>query len=207
MGGYNQGSFRKGESLGRTPGSQNRSSYELRERLKKRGGLDPAEFLHDLVSDEKNSQELRVAASNVLMPYLYNKLAPIAPPPLPILLEEQVVLPHTNPATLLQVRENIAYLTQLKMEGRLDRVWAESLIDDQRALNNSLVDEAKLIAANQVNADHVIRIEGGLPQLPGTDIIMPDLPPALDMIEAALQPVSSTVGSLPNEPESPITSA
>jgi hypothetical protein len=107
--------------------------------------------------------------------YLYNKLAPIAPPPTLILLEEHVTLPHTRPSTLSEVRENIAYLTQLKASGLIDRTWAESLIIDQRALNDSLVDEAKLLAADAANGDQVIRIEGGMPPLPGTSIIMPDL--------------------------------
>jgi hypothetical protein len=114
------------------------------------------------------------------MPYLYNKLAPIAPPPTLILLEEQVVVPHSRPTTLAEVRENIAYISQLKSDGRIDRTWAESLIFDQRALNDSLVDEAKLLAAGEANADRVIRIEGGLPSLPGTEIIMPNLTPALE---------------------------
>jgi hypothetical protein len=112
----------------------------------------------------------------MLMPYLYNKLAPIAPPPTLILLEEQVVLAHAQPEALPEVRENIAYLTALKAQGRIDRAWAESLIFDQRALHDSLVDEAKLGAADAANGDQVIRIEGGLPALPGTDIIMPERP-------------------------------
>jgi hypothetical protein len=37
-----------------------------------------------------------------------------------------------------------------------------------------LVDEAKLITAGEAHADQVIRIEGGLPELPGTQIIMPE---------------------------------
>jgi hypothetical protein len=95
-------------------------------------------------------------------------------------LGDKVVIPHPRPITLAEVRENIAYLTQLKSDGRIDRTWAESLIFDQRALNDSLVDEAKLLAAGEANADHVIRIEGGLPELPGTSIIMPDVTLALE---------------------------
>jgi hypothetical protein len=190
-------------SPGRQPGSQNRSSYELRERLKKKGDKDPAEFLSEIVSNENDSKELRVAASNVLMPYLYNKLAPIAPPPTLILLEEQVVVPHPRPTTLAEVRENIAYLSQLKSGGRIDRMWAESLIFDQRALNDSLVDEAKLLAAGEANADQVIRIEGGLPELPGTSIIMPDLSPALEHGVAPTDALAAPEDALPPDTTNP----
>jgi hypothetical protein len=65
--GFNQTSYRAGQSTGRKPGAQNRISGELRERLKNRGGKDPAEYLSEVVSDEKQPQELRIAASNVLM--------------------------------------------------------------------------------------------------------------------------------------------
>jgi hypothetical protein len=122
-------------SPGRQPGSQNRTSYELRERLKQKGDRDPAEFLSGLVSDETVSKELRASASNMLMPYLYNKLAPISPPPTLIMLEEKVVIPHPRPTTLAEARENIAYISELKAAGQIDRAWAESLIFDQRALH------------------------------------------------------------------------
>jgi hypothetical protein len=41
-----------------------------------------------------------------------------------------------------------------------------------------LVDEAKLLTAGEGNGDQVVRIEGGLPELPGTNIIMPELNPS-----------------------------
>jgi hypothetical protein len=92
---------------------------------------------------------------------------------------------------LAEVRENIAYLSQLKSDGRIDRTWAESLIFDQRALNDSLVDEAKLLAAGEANMEHVIRIEGGLPSLPGTEIIMPVLAPEQTVFPPAREDVIS----------------
>jgi hypothetical protein len=184
---------------GRRVGSPNKTSYELRERLKQRGGLDPAEFLQDLITSEKNSQELRAAAANYLMPYLYNKLGPIVPPPLPRYIEESVSLPYLRPETILQARENIAYLAELKAEGQIDLVSAESMISDQRAIHDSLVDEAKLLGDT---GDGIIRIEGGMPPLPGTDIIMPSpLGPAIEH--------DASTGSAPSPsadpPDRPVT--
>jgi hypothetical protein len=197
--GFNSTSFKPGEG-GRVLGARNKASYELRERLKSRGDKDPAEFLSEIVSNEQDSKELRVAASNVLMPYLYNKHAPIAPPPTLILLEEQVAIPHPRPTTLAEARENIAYLTALKAQGQIDRTWAESLIFDQRALHDSLVDEAKLIAADSANGDQVIRIEGGLPKLPGTGIIMPDLTHEPEVLPP-LQPSAAAGPLVPPQPD------
>ena len=52
---------------------------------------------------------------------------------------------------------------------------ADSLINDQRVVLNAMIDEAKLIAAQgDPNREQVIRIEGGMDHLPGTDIIMPE---------------------------------
>jgi hypothetical protein len=142
----------------------------------------------------------------MLMPYLYNKLAPIAPPPTLILLEEQVIIPHPRPTSFAEARENIAYISELKSQGQIDRTWAESLISDQRALHDSLVDEAKL-AAGVTNGDQIIRIEGGLPALAGTDIIMPVLttsrdpaqgPGPLDPTKDSLSPLEPTVPVVPD---------
>jgi hypothetical protein len=139
----------------------------------------------------------------MLMPYLYNKLAPIAPPPTLILLEEQVVIPHPRPTTFAEARENIAYISELKASGQIDRTWAESLIFDQRALLDSLVDEAKL-ATGVTTGDQIIRIEGGLPALPGSDIIMPvlastsaDAPGPLDPTKDSLSPLDPTTPVVP----------
>jgi hypothetical protein len=193
--GFNQTSFRSGTATGRKPGAQNRISGELRERLKNKGDKDPAEFLSEVVSNPQELKELRIAASDVLMPYLYNKLAPIAPPPTLIILEEQVVIPHPRPTTLSEARDNIAYLSELKAQGQIDRAWAESLIFDQRALHDSLVDEAKLVAADPANCDQVIRIEGGLPPLPGCEIIMPALAAKPEVLPP-LQPSAASPGPL-----------
>ena len=65
----------------------------------------------------------------------------------------------------------------MKAQGRVDLDFAESLIADNRTNANNLIaeEELKLMMANSPNAarEQIIRIEGGLPALPGTEVIMP----------------------------------
>jgi hypothetical protein len=173
------GYWKAGESgnpTGRPAGARNRSSYELRERLRTRGDIDPADFLSWLVSNENEPKELRIAASGQLMPYYHSKLGATPVPPPPQYIEEAISLPR--PGTIRQAYENIAILTEYKATGKIDIATADSLIADQRVILNALIDEAKLLAsAGDPNATPTIRIEGGLPRLPGTSVIMPSDPP------------------------------
>ena len=61
----------------------------------------------------------------------------------------------------------------MKAKGQLDVVKADSLIADQRYIADALLDEQKLLALQGGGPETVIKIEGGLPTLPGTNIIMP----------------------------------
>jgi hypothetical protein len=80
---------------------------------------------------------------------------------------------------------------------------ATILIADQRAILGALVDEAKL-AAGVTNGEQMIRIEGGLPALPGSDIIMPVLASAPDPANGP-GPLDPTKDSLsPLEPAVPV---
>jgi hypothetical protein len=59
--------FQPGNTIGgRNKGSRNRRDAELWIKLEARGDKDPAEFLSELVSNEKESQELRAQAANWL---------------------------------------------------------------------------------------------------------------------------------------------
>jgi hypothetical protein len=173
------GNWRSGQSGnpdGRPAGARNRSSYELRERLKARGDIDPAEFLSSLVSNEKEPKELRIAASGQLMPYYHSKLGTIPVPVPKIYLETEIHLPCPEPKTIEQVNANIWYLHQLKLTGQIDQAWSDNLINDQRILGNNIIDHDKLLAAqDNPNADRKIIITGGLPSLPGCDVIMPQI--------------------------------
>jgi hypothetical protein len=155
---------------GRNQGSVNRRSNELRRRLKERGDIDPADYCSQIVSNTNESTELRLQAANYLLPYLYPKRGPV---PTPLYLDEPIVLPHPDPKTISQSNANILYLSNLKAQGRIDRDWGDNLIVDQCRVRDGLIDDAKLIQAGSDHADQTIRIEGGLPTLPGTNINMP----------------------------------
>jgi hypothetical protein len=173
----NAGHFKPGNDFatGRPTGARNKTSYQLRDRLKARGDKDPAEFLSEIVSNEKEPKELRIAASGQLMPYYHSKLGatPVLPPPQYI--QEAVSLPR--PTSIREAYDNILKLSEMKAQGQLDFVTADSLIADQRVVLNAMVDEAKLLAAQgDPTIPQKIIIEGGLPTLPGCEsLIMPEI--------------------------------
>jgi hypothetical protein len=171
----NPGYFKPGEVAnpnGRPKGSRNKRTEDLWSRLEARGDKDPADILSSIASNENEPQELRVQAANCLLPYKYGKHGSIIAPRY---IEEPIDLPR--PTTLEQANSNIALISEMKAQGRIDLDFANSLIADNRAIANNLIAEEELkikIANNRsLSADTVIRLEGGLPPLPGTDIIMP----------------------------------
>jgi hypothetical protein len=110
----------------------------------------------------------------MLAPYLHSKCMAKPVPPDPVYFEQAVTL--TRPTNIREAYSNILQLSEMKAQGQLDVATADSLIADQRAVLNAMVDEAKLLAANgDPNQEQRIIIQGGLPSLPGTTITMPQL--------------------------------
>ena len=109
----------------------------------------------------------------MLAPYLHSKLAAKPQPPDPVYIEQALSLPRAT--TIDLATDNISRLSEMKAQGLLDFATADSLINDNRIILNGLIDEAKLLAAQGGPQEQTIRIEGGLPPLAGTDIIMPQL--------------------------------
>jgi hypothetical protein len=160
-----------GNPDGHPPGSRNNRTKEVIQQIIALGHKDPLTTLSELQNSDPDSS-IRATAANMLAPYLHSKNAtkPIAPDP--VYFEQAVTLPR--PTNIREAYENILKLTEMKALGQLDVVSADSLINDQRTVLNAMVDEAKLIAASgDPSRDQAIRIEGGMPPLPGTDVIMP----------------------------------
>jgi hypothetical protein len=158
--------------MGRPKGSRNKRTSEIIERLQARGDKDPLDFLSEIISSENHySQELKTQAANYLAPYMHSKCGSTVPLRY---IPEPVTVPYPNPKTIDQAADNIGYISQLKSQGIIDLDFADSLIRDNRAILDALVEEIKCLAAQGVSAQQTIVIQGGLPVLPGTNVIMPE---------------------------------
>jgi hypothetical protein len=156
--------------LGRPKGSRNIRTVEIFQRLEHRGDLDPADFLSSVVTNTEETKELRIQAAGLLMPYKYSKCGA---QPVLLYIEQEIRLPYPDPTILAHARANIWYISQLKASKQIALEWGDNLIADQYKIIGTIVEETKLAIAGQVPGDQVIRIEGGLPNLPGTAVIMP----------------------------------
>jgi hypothetical protein len=158
-------------SPGRRPGSRNKRTAEIFNRLENRGDLDPADLLSSIVTNPQEAQELRIQAAGLLMPYKYGKHGSLPPPRY---IDEPIQLPE--PQTIEQANKNIAYISNLKAQGLIDLDFANSLIADNTTIANNLIaeEELKFKISPPETRDTTITIQGGLPQLPGAEnLIMP----------------------------------
>src|SRR6516165_5864530 len=167
--------FQPGHTLspGRRPGSRNKRTAEIFHRLENRGDIDPADLLSSIVTNPQEQQELRIQAAGLLMPYKYGKHGSI--PPLRY-IDEPVQFPE--PRTIEQANKNIAYISNLKAQGLIDLDFANSLIADNTIIANNLIaeEELKFKLCPPEERDQVIKIQGGLPVMPGLEgVVMPQL--------------------------------
>jgi hypothetical protein len=171
---YNPMTFEPGHNLssGRPAGIPNRRSRELEQRLKDRGDVDPADFCSSIVSNPNEPTELKLAAANYLLPYLYSKRGAM-PPPRYIELEVDVnEFQHVSDA------ENfLAKIALLVARGHLDIQSGQELSALVKAWIDTQYqkDELAYKISPPETRDQTIHIEGGLPALPGTSITMPVL--------------------------------
>jgi hypothetical protein len=196
----NQTSWKPGASLnpnGRPKGSRNIRTTEVLEKIKSLGHKDPLVTLSEL---QNNSQDegIRATAANMLAPYLHSRmgLTPVPAPPRYMEITQQI----EKPKSIAQAYENILLLSDLKAKGEIDIEAADSLIADQRVVLNAMVDEAKLIAAQgDPSKPQQIIITGGLPELPGTSITMPQLNGHHLELEANKDPINGPAETKPSE--------
>jgi hypothetical protein len=153
-------------------GSRNRRTEAIFQKLEERGDKDPADLLSEIVSNPQEPKELRVQAANYLLPYRYGKCGTL---PQARYISEPVDLPRAT--TLEQANANISFLSELKALGHIDLDFADSLIADNRTIAHNLIaqEELKLkVHAQGGEREQIIRIEGGLPVMPGLEkVIMP----------------------------------
>jgi hypothetical protein len=155
---------------GRPVGSRNRRTNEIFQRLEDRGDLDPADHLSSIVTNPNNSPELRAQAANFLMPYKYSKRGTLQAPRF---VEDQIPVPDF--ANIQDAQNFLADIARRSGAGELE---LQSALDVSTLVKNWILsitaqDELQLkVAAQNGGGDQTIRIEGGLPPLPGTNINM-----------------------------------
>src|SRR5215467_8632485 len=161
-------------SPGRRLGSRNKRTAEIFNRLENRGDLDPADLLSSIVTNNQEPKELRIQAAGLLMPYKYSKCG-TAP------VQAYIDIPLDTPefTHLSDAEQFLAKVAALVAHGQLDfqagqnlSALAKNWIDTQYAREELAI---KQYNAGSTEHEQTIRIEGGLPQLPGTNITMPTI--------------------------------
>src|SRR5215831_740083 len=161
-------------SPGRRHGSRNKRTAEIFNRLENRGDLDPADLLSSIVTNNEEPKELRIQAAGLLMPYKYSKCGTA-----PVQVYIDVPLDTPEFTHLSDAEQFLAKVAALVARGELDiqtgvelSSLAKAWIDSQYAREELAI---KQYNAGSTEHEQTIRIEGGLPALPGTNITMPML--------------------------------
>jgi hypothetical protein len=154
-------------------GPRQRRRHEVFELIK---GLDHKDALVTLSTIAHESQDpfLQVQAAAALAPYCHPKLRAT---PTPRFIENPINVPDFQ--TIDDAKKFLARIPALIARGELDLDFADSLTKSTVAWLQLQYAEMgiDLKAQAQGAADHdqVIRIAGGLPALPGTNVTMPNL--------------------------------
>jgi hypothetical protein len=151
-------------------GPRDRARCEVFERIRGLEHLDALETLSTIQNDANTDPSIRVAAASALAPYCHPKLQAT---PTPRFIDLQIDIPefvHTSDAEAF-----LARIALLCARGHLDIQSAQELsalvklwIDSQYQK-----DELAFRISPPETRDTTIRMEGGLPALPGTRIDMP----------------------------------
>ena len=154
---------------GRPVGSRNKRTEAIWGKLEARGDLDPADHLSSIVTNPNKSKDLRAAAANYLMPYKYSKRGTSVAPRY---VEDAIPVPEF---TSVQEAQNfLADIARRSGAGELELQCATDISNLVKnwVLSVTAQDEYQLkLQAQGGGADTTIRIQGGLPQLPGSSVI------------------------------------
>jgi hypothetical protein len=160
------------------PPKVNLRDYYLREELHRAladGLEDPLRFQHQQMMNPELPAPIRAAIAAQITPYYHPRLGSITPPNL---IEVEVTVPRFE--TIDQAESFILDLAAMVGDTKLSMESAKALTDivtewihSKRAGEDI---EIKRLNAGQSDGEQVIRVVGGLPTIPGTDIIMPGDP-------------------------------
>jgi hypothetical protein len=152
-------------------GGRRKGTREAFQAIQNAGYIDPLVNLAKIQHESEN-EGTRASAAVALLGYCHPKLQAVA---VPRYIENPIEVPEF---TSVEVAEQfLAKITTLLASGQLDLDFADSLtkttmgwIQSQYAKQGI---DLKAQAQGAADSDTVIRIEGGLPALPGTNITMP----------------------------------
>ena len=151
-------------------GPRERRRKEVFEIIKNLGHKDALETLSYLQHNEQIEPGLRIAAASALAPYCHPKMQAT---PTPRFIELQIDVPDFT--CVADAETFVARILSLVAKGHLDIQSGQELI----ALAKVYIDaqyakeELQYKLSPPETRDTTIRIEGGLPALPGTNITMP----------------------------------
>ena len=158
-----------GNPNGRPVGSRNRRTQEVLNLIQGRGDTDPLDALSEIVTTNKDPNIVATAA-NMLAPYVHSKRGTLSAPRfVPELIEVPSFTSIDQAEDFLNAIATRLGLSEIDSQSALElttivRTWIDSRRADQ---------ELQLkIASQGGGTDTTIRIEGGLPPLPGTNIDM-----------------------------------
>jgi hypothetical protein len=155
---------------------------------------DPVLFQHKKMMDDTLPVGLRVAIAANISSYCHPKLGTTAPPRF---IETSLEVPDFK-----SIEEAEAFLATLAQRFASSELGAQSALDLSTLVRNwiSAKHATQELALKQLAAsatgETTIRIEGGLPPLPGTNVIMPTFE-----VMGKLGPDPSTSSGPPAEPD------
>jgi hypothetical protein len=161
-----------GNPAGRPKGSRNKRTTDMFDLLESRGDIVPIDFLSNYIKNGTDDG-LKVQAANIVAPYKHSKQSTT---PAPRFVPEPITVP-----IFTSIEEAEAYFASLPVllgKGELDSQTALELSQLIRNWISAKFDHEELqlkIQAHGGTGPTTIRIFGGLPSLPGTNITMPIL--------------------------------
>jgi hypothetical protein len=188
-------------------GNRHKIHRQVLEKIQELGHQDALITLSEIQNDSTKDDNVRVSAAGLLAPFLHPRLQGIPPPrfvPNPIDVPEftsvEIAESFLAKITVLVARQELDFQSGLEL-AQMTTAW----INAQNARTGL---ELKQISIDGGPSEQTIRIEGGLPTLPGCEnLIMPQLngnngyqllgadPPAIESVPA--DPDPATIDSTP----------
>jgi hypothetical protein len=154
---------------GRPKGSRNRRTQEILDLIQGRGDKDPLDALSEIVTTNKDPNIVATAA-NMLAPYVHSKRGTLSAPRF---LPDTVEVPAFRSIT--EAEDYLASIPVLLGKGEIDSQTALELSTLTKNWLDAIYAHQEYdlkLQAQGGGSDQTIRIEGGLPPLPGTNVIM-----------------------------------